>query len=186
MTTAQYPGALTRACVQALAGWTAPDSAQERLRRRYLDHLRRRPDGWARECPGQHLTASGLICAGRERQVLLVLHAKIGRWLQTGGHLEASDRSLASAALREAGEESGLAGLHIEPHPLLLSRHQVSCRGRPTMHLDVQHLVRAAAVRAPVVSAESLDVSWFAWDRLPEVDDSVADLVAAAAVRLGW
>jgi hypothetical protein len=57
---------------------------------------------------------------------------------------------------------------------------------RPTFHLDVQFLVRAAGAVPPVVGAESLDVRWFDHDRLPQTDDSVRELVGAAAQRLGW
>lgn len=163
-----------------------PTDAQDRIRRHYLDHLQARPDGWARSCPGEHLTASALVCAPHGRHVLLTLHARIRRWLQTGGHLETSDRSLTAAALREASEESGLDGLRIDPVPLLLSRHEVSCGGKPTFHLDVQYLARAPTTLAPSVSRESLQVAWFGWEALPDVDDSVRDLVAAAAARLRW
>lgn len=180
------PGLLARDCVRTLVGWPAPTPEQDTLRLHYVDHLTRHPDGWARACPGVHLTASALVCAAAERQVLLTLHARIGRWLQTGGHLEDDDASLAAAALREAAEESGLDHLQLQPVPLLLSRHQLSCGGRSTVHLDVQFLVLAPGPLTPVVGAESLDVSWFPVTALPEVDNSVRDLVSAAAVRLGW
>lgn len=151
----------------------------------YLDHLDRRPEGWSRTCGGVHLTASSLICAPASGQVLLTLHAKIGRWLQTGGHLEATDPTLAAAALREATEESGLAGLELDPRPLLLSRHAVVCgEVSPTYHLDVQYLVLAPDASRPTVGEESHDVQWFDPDQLPDVDDSVRALVRAAAVRL--
>ena len=118
--------------------------------------------------------------------VLLTLHARLGRWLQTGGHIESTDPSLEAAAEREAIEESGLADLRLEPSPLLLSKHEVPCGPtRPTYHLDVQYLVFATHLR-PDVGEESLDVRWFPHDQLPEVDDSVVSLVRAAGVRLGW
>ena len=190
---------LTASCAQALRGWSAPDADQERLRVAFVDHLgeqeRRaaqepepagppRPaPGWARECAGAHLTASALICSAES--VLLTLHAKLGRWLQTGGHLEAEDSSLAGAAWREATEESGLVGLRLDPIPLLLSRHEVPCGPvRPCFHFDVQYLARADAETPPVFGAESHDVAWFRYDDLPEVDDSVRELVAAARARL--
>lgn len=119
--------------------------------------------------------------------MLLTLHARLGRWLQTGGHLEPADASLAGAARREAAEESGLVGLELDPDPLLLSEHEVPCGPvRPTFHLDVQYLVLADCASAPVVSPESLSVQWFPAHRLPAVDASVRSLVDAAARRLRW
>ena len=119
--------------------------------------------------------------------MLLTLHARIGRWLQTGGHIESTDPTLEAAAVREAKEESGLGDLSLDPSPLLLSRHEVPCGPvRPTYHLDVQYLVLASRLGNPNIGAESRDLRWFAHDQLPEVDDSVVALVQAARVRLGW
>ena len=177
---------LTRSCRSTLAGWTGTDEEQERLRELFLSHLDEHGDGWRRTCPGAHLTASGLICAPDEQQVLLTLHAKIGRWLQTGGHLDDDDAGLPAAALRESREESGLAALTLDPVPLLLSRHLVSCGGTPTYHLDVQYLVLAPRVVAPTLSEESLDLRWFKRADLPDGDDSVLELVEAASARLDW
>jgi 8-oxo-dGTP pyrophosphatase MutT (NUDIX family) len=119
--------------------------------------------------------------------VLLTLHARLGRWLQTGGHIESTDPTLEAAAAREAAEESGLTDLTLKPSPLLLSKHEVPCGTvRPTYHLDVQYLVLASHVISTDVGDESLELRWFARDQLPEVDHSVAALVRAAGVRLGW
>ena len=118
--------------------------------------------------------------------MLLTLHARIRRWLQTGGHLEVADADLAAGALRESVEESGVEGLELRGAPLLLSSHEVRCGGEPTQHLDVQYLVLAPGATPPTVSTESEDVRWFGWRALPPVDASVQDLVSAAAARLGW
>jgi 8-oxo-dGTP pyrophosphatase MutT (NUDIX family) len=119
--------------------------------------------------------------------VLLTLHARLGRWLQTGGHIESIDPTLEAAAAREAREESGLTDLSLEPSPLLLSKHEVPCGPvRPTYHLDVQYLVLANHLISPNIGAESLDLRWFAHDQLPKVDGSVVALIKAAGVRIGW
>ena len=137
-------GGLELSCRRTLQTWSAPNPEQDQLRRHYLDHLASQSDGWSRACVGAHLTASSLICAAAEGKVLLTLHARIGRWLQTGGHIESTDPTLEAAAAREAHEESGLADLSLDPSPLLLSKHEVPCGTvRPTYHLDVQYLVLA-------------------------------------------
>ena len=183
----QATEALELSCRRTLETWSAPNPEQDQLRRHYLDHLARRSDGWSRSCVGAHLTASSLICAATEGMVLLTLHARLGRWLQTGGHIESTDPTLQAAATREAAEESGLADLSLDPNPLLLSKHEVPCGPvRPTYHLDVQYLVLGNHLVSPGVGEESIDVRWFAHDQLPEVDHSVLALVRAASVRLGW
>ena len=88
--------------------------------------------------------------------------------LQTGGHIESTDPTLEVAAVREAHEESALTDPPLEPRPLLLSKHEVPCGPiRPTYHLDVQYLVLTYQLLSPNFGDESLDVRWFAHDRLP-------------------
>jgi 8-oxo-dGTP pyrophosphatase MutT (NUDIX family) len=169
-----------------LAAWDAPDIAQQSLRATYLDHLDRHPDALLRDCHPDHLTASALVVSHDHRAAVLTLHPIVGRWLQTGGHCEPDDATLADAALREAREETGIVGLVLDPVPVLLSMHEVPCGPlRPSHHLDVQFVAVAAADAEPVMSEESLDLGWFALDDPPEpTDQSVRDLIAAASSRL--
>lgn len=169
-----------------LTGWTAPDAEQDRLRRAYLAHLERHPDAMSRGCHPDHLTASVLIVDHRGSRVLLTLHRRLKRWLQTGGHCESSDATLTEAALREGREESGIHALSIDPVPLLLSRHEVPGCGpiRPSHHLDVQFLAVAPHDAQHVISDESDDLAWFELDALPQTDQSVRELIAAATTRL--
>ncbi|MCW2769425.1 MAG: hydrolase [Aeromicrobium sp.] len=170
-----------------LTRWAAPDTEQEHLRQVYLAHLDAHPDAMSRDCHPDHVTTSVLIVdAGRER-VLLTLHRRIKRWLQTGGHCEAGDTDLPSAALREGREESGIHALTIDPDPVLLSLHEVPGCGpiRPSRHLDVQFVAIAPEDAVHVISDESDDLAWFDVDDLPEeTDQSVRDLIAAATTRL--
>ena len=169
-----------------LGGWDAHDARQQSLRTTYLEHLDGHPDAMLRDCHPDHLTASALVVSHDHRSAVLTLHAILGRWLQTGGHCEPSDATLAGAALREAREETGIVDLVIDPVPVLLSRHEVPCGPlRPSHHLDVQFVAVAAAGAQPVMSVESLDLGWFALDDPPEpTDQSVRDLMTAASSRL--
>ena len=55
-----------------------------------------------------HLTAGALIVSRQTGCVLLLKHKQLGKWLQPGGHVEASDASVLDAAFREAREETGI------------------------------------------------------------------------------
>jgi 8-oxo-dGTP pyrophosphatase MutT (NUDIX family) len=170
-----------------LGRWTAPDPEQERLRQLYLEHLAARPDALSRSCHPDHLTASALIVSADHTRVLLTLHHVIKRWLQTGGHCEPDDATMAGAALREGREESGILDLVVDPVPVLLSLHEVPSCGpiRPSHHLDVQYVAVAPAGAQAVISNESDDLAWFDVDDLPsQTDQSVRDLIAAATRRL--
>ncbi|HYN75234.1 MAG TPA: NUDIX domain-containing protein [Candidatus Limnocylindria bacterium] len=173
--------------LRELSAWAAPTSTQDGLRLDYLAHLRQQPDGLLRTCVPDHVTASLLVMTPEADRVLLTLHARSGRWFQLGGHTEPGDESLVAAALREGHEESGLDALDlVTGGPLLLDRHEVSCKTPGARrHLDVQYLAVTAGSGVPVVSEESLDVGWFTVDALPDVDRSVLDLVAEGRVRLG-
>jgi 8-oxo-dGTP pyrophosphatase MutT (NUDIX family) len=181
-------GALHADALRVLAALVPDDPGQEALRRQFLAHLRAHPDALWRSCAPDHLTASALVLHADRTAVLLGLHRKVGRWLQFGGHLEPTDRTLAGTALREATEESGVAGLAlVGDRPVRLDAHPAPCDpGRVERHLDVQYLAVAPPGASPSTSTESHDVRWFAVDDLPAgTDPSVRALVAAARRTAG-
>ena len=142
-----------------------------------------RPAAWSRSGRPDHLTASALVINVSRTCVLLGLHRKVGLWLQFGGHLEPSDRTLASAALREAtgGVRTPDAAPGAPGAAPRLDRHPAPCAPDARDHLDVQFLATAPDDARPQVSDESADVRWFPVGALPhETDDAVRRLVRAA------
>jgi 8-oxo-dGTP pyrophosphatase MutT (NUDIX family) len=167
-----------------LVAWDAPDAAQDRLRREFVEQLGQVADAIWRTGRPDHLTASALVISPDRQHVLLDLHGKVGRWLQFGGHLEPGDASVADGALREAHEESGIDALRLLPGgPARLDRHRAPCSPSARDHLDVQFLAEAPREAVPRASTESITVAWWAIDALPDTDDSVQRLVAAARRR---
>jgi 8-oxo-dGTP pyrophosphatase MutT (NUDIX family) len=153
---------------RVLEAWPAPDGAQDKLRAEYAAHLAAHPDGMWKACAAGHLTASALIIDPERRQVLLTLHRKLRMWLQTGGHCEPGDPTLADAALREATEESGIPGLRLLPEPVNLDRHSTPC----AVHLDVQYAALAPSGARESISEESLELRWFDYEEVREVADA--------------
>ncbi|HYH30243.1 MAG TPA: NUDIX hydrolase [Pseudonocardia sp.] len=169
-----------------LDAWKPDDPGQEGLRHALLAFLAARPDdACSRSCAPGHLTASALVVDPTAERTLLTLHPRVGRWLQLGGHCEDGDASLVDAALREATEESGIDGLTIDPVPLHVDVHPITCSlGVPTRHLDVRFLVHAPEGAVARISAESDDLRWWSLDALPADTDTVPAMVAAARTRL--
>ena len=168
--------------LEALTAWQAPDPAQDTLRHAVLAFVLGREDACKRECVPGHITASALVLDHTGTHALLTLHPRFGRWLQLGGHCEDSDADIVAAALREASEESGIAGLRMDPNIAALHVHPVVCSlGVPTRHLDLQFIAHAPPNAEIACSDESLDLRWWPLDALPEdTDFGLAQLAAAA------
>jgi len=164
-----------------MESWRSDDPTQESLRQAYLGFLLARQDACDRSCEPGHLTASAIVFDATGTQILLTLHPRVGRWLQLGGHCEPSDAGLVEAALREATEESGITGLTIDPTPVHLDVHPITCSlGLPTRHFDVRFVVHAPEGAKPVRSDESDDLRWWPLSELPPDTEDLLPMIAAA------
>ena len=132
--------------------------------------------------PG-HLTASAVLRDQSGEHILLIRHAKLGKWLQPGGHVEVTDVSLERAAYRELQEEVGpvVTGtgtlLDVDVHRIPPHRAEPA-----HFHFDVRYLFDLADGR-PAAGDGALALRWVGLADLAGgqiEDDSVARLLRRA------
>ncbi|OXR41450.1 hypothetical protein B7C42_06593 [Nocardia cerradoensis] len=163
---------LRASATELLENWKPATHPEQSVREAMLAFLGSAPRGCLREHAPGHITASAVVFSHDEREVLLTLHPRVGRWIQLGGHCEPGDETVVDAALREATEESGIAGLQVEPGLYGAQAHPITCSlGVPTRHLDLLFKIRAPRGAVPVRSAESTDLRWWPVDALPADSD---------------
>jgi 8-oxo-dGTP pyrophosphatase MutT (NUDIX family) len=122
------------------------------------------PECLLRACLEGHLTGSAWIVSPDRQQTLLTHHAKLGKWLQLGGHAD-GDGDLLAVALREAAEESGLQRLTVVDTGLFdVDRHWIGSRGAEPghWHHDLRFMIEADPSEPLTVSSESKALSWVA------------------------
>ena len=138
-----------------------------------LDLLSRHGPSLARRdtAPG-HLTGSALVVDPTGERFLLLLHAKLRRWLQPGGHAD-GDNELAGVALKEATEETGIADLAVLVPAVDLDIHAVDHGDElgEHLHLDLRFVVVAPPGAREQGNHESLGLRWVTRDELASVAD---------------
>ena len=176
--------------VGVLSEWAATSPDADVARKRTLELLHDGPVALTRAHRAGHITASAMI-VGSDGRVLLCLHGRLNLWMQLGGHCEPGDQTLTAAALREATEESGVAGLRLDPVPIDVDIHPVRCSpgdggpATPSVHFDVRFVAFAPLGAVTQISDESTALAWFAPNALPTpLADGVAQQIGPALSRL--
>jgi 8-oxo-dGTP pyrophosphatase MutT (NUDIX family) len=164
--------------VRLLQAHVAGDATEEADRCAMVRLAQELHEPLSREEPSAHFTASAFVIDEAGVRTCLVAHAKLGRLLQPGGHVEPDDVSLEAAAIREAREETALeVELHpTAPRPFDVDVHEIPDRpGEPAhFHLDVRYLLVGRG--EPGAGA--------AWHAIGKAGDRSVDRLAAKALAL--
>lgn len=115
-----------------------------------------------------------------ENKVLLHPHAKLGKWLPPGGHLEPNETP-PEAARREVREETGLEIVFIEQENLKVNAYNGVSIERPFLcllenipaHKDKpahQHIDMIFLARPVEIRDDLNDFRWFSYEELHELE----------------
>lgn len=124
------------------------------------------PDCFKRSHQAGHITGSAWLLNPAGDKVLMTLHHKLQRWMQTGGHADGDPEPL-RVALREAEEESGIRGIRPVHHRIfdidihLIPEHKAK-KEPAHLHYDIRYLLQAPHENCSL-SEESDDLAW--WSR---------------------
>jgi 8-oxo-dGTP pyrophosphatase MutT (NUDIX family) len=143
------------------------------IRRRFLELLDEHGESLAdRTTRAGHLTGSALVLDATGQRTLVMLHTKLNRWLQPGGHAD-GDHELAGVALKEATEETGIEGLRVHVPAVDIDIHAVDHGDHlgEHLHLDLRFVVVAPPAAAECGNHESQELCWVTLEELEELTD---------------
>ncbi len=179
------PSSDTDLALEAVRSVPPADDAMEAHRDVLAYLIGTQPDIARRSCRPGHLTGSACVIDPVRGAMVVLLHTKLGKWLQPGGHAD-GDTNLAGVAIREATEETGIDGLAVDPVPVDVDIHRVSPPDdTPHLHLDVRFLVLAPAGALVTINHESRDFRWVGLDDLDVIgaDPSLRRMADAGFAR---
>jgi 8-oxo-dGTP pyrophosphatase MutT (NUDIX family) len=135
------------------------DDVERRYIGQFLVEFDRLTAPFDRESNVVHVTGSAIVIG--PRGVILLKHKRLGLWLQPGGHIDLGETP-SEAALREAGEETGLHVTFAGDLPQLV-HVDVHDGGRGHTHLDLRYLVDGGDADPCPPDDESQEIAWFSW-----------------------
>ncbi len=167
--------------------FVATDAVEQEHQARMVELLHAGNSAFSRGCflPG-HFTASTFIVSPDRDALLLIMHSKLHRWLQPGGHVDDDDGDILAAAQREVREEVGIDDgvwspeiFDVDVHPIPAMPHRKSGPEPAHEHFDVRFLMQADT-HEMLAGSDAASAKWVA---LGEITEAMTDASVMRAVR---
>jgi len=143
--------------LELLGEYTPQDTQESKSKEGIISFVKREPDCFKRSLECGHITASAWLISRASSEALLMLHTKLGLWVQPGGHCDGNPDVL-SVAIQEAKEESGIQAIsavnskifdvdvHLIPEAPGVKEHY---------HYDIRFLLQVTSDKMVIQNAES-------------------------------
>jgi 8-oxo-dGTP pyrophosphatase MutT (NUDIX family) len=123
-----------------------------------------------------HITASAWVINKDRNKVLLMLHKKLNRWLQLGGHAD-GESDVTLVALKEAREESGIQEIHLISNKIFdIDIHKIPAHKDIPEHLhyDIRFILETEHENF-IQNNESIALAWFSQniEKFPNKSESM-------------
>lgn len=148
--------------LKELLAYRATDRADDFNAKRIIEIVQSEPRCAFRDCYPAHVTSSAFVISEERDEVLLLHHAKLGIWVQPGGHAD-GDFDLSRVACREVAEETGLTSARLATGCIFdVDIHVIPARGPEPQHehLDIRYLFIARRRESLRGNDESHDMQW--------------------------
>lgn len=133
-----------------------------------------------------HVTGSAWVVNSDGSKAVLLHHAKLGIWVQPGGHCD-GEADVAQVALREAREETGLEVSLVDTDVFDVDVHRIPeyWNTPEHFHFDVRFLLQADESVAPILNEESREVRWVSLDEAAALNStpSIGRMIAKTRMR---
>jgi len=169
-----------------LGKYSARFPEEKRVCRQLEEFVTNHQQCFERELLTGHVTGSAWVVDGGFTKTLLTHHKKLDKWFQPGGHAD-GDSDVASVAMREAVEETGLAGLEFVSHEIFdLDIHLIPDRKDEPQHYhyDCRFIIRCTGNEAYTVTTESNDLAWIPFPEIGRYtnEESILRMVEKVSV----
>ncbi|GMQ98294.1 MAG: hypothetical protein BMS9Abin17_0801 [Acidimicrobiia bacterium] len=163
-----------------------PPDGDQLSHRVALDALESDRPMWPRsEFDPGHFTASGFVASPDGTAMLLILHGKLGRWLQPGGHVESGDDTVEDVVRREVSEETGVRDIERLGRSLLrIDAHTIPQHAAEPEHTHIDLGMGFHALDEKIGPLdEVIDARWVRFDELHRYAVDNAVLKGASMLR---
>lgn len=155
-------------------------SEEIEFRKQIIEFLEQNDDFALRSNLTGQLTGSAWVVNKERTKVLLIHHKKLNKWLQIGGHIEATDKTIEETILREIKEESGLKGLKL----LSSSIYDIDIHTIPQkkeiaehLHFDIRLIVEADENEILLPQDEEiLDIKWYSVNEVQNLAEATISI----------